>query len=330
VRQPAPESELSPEAINIVFRAGREQPHHHKYQEPQNKSVDTLPFSQLTTKRAVPRALRHDPANPPDRPAAWPCVDCLPGKQKRDYNARWREGIAGSQKRCRTLVAHENATVSLRNPNLSVLGSLTMHRARMHTFAFAVGLLVLAGAATQLVPQAAGQTGDGWTTLLDDKNMGDWNKVGESNWRMEDGALVVDKKTNQDPAYLVSKSAYKDFQLHIEFWASDDANSGIFLRCQDPAKIADRSCYEANIFDQRKDPTYGTGGIVHFAEVNPMPKAGGKWNTYEITAKGRQITVVLNGQKTVELHNGLFAEGPFGLQYGAGVMKFRKVAIKPL
>ena len=205
-----------------------------------------------------------------------------------------------------------------------------MHRASMHTFAFALGLMVLAGAATQLVPQAAGQTGDGWTTLLDDKNMGDWNKVGESNWRMEDGALVADKKTSQDPAYLVSKSAYKDFQLHIEFWASDDANSGIFLRCQDPAKIADRSCYEANIFDQRKDPTYGTGGIVHFAEVNPMPKAGGKWNTYEITAKGRQITVVLNGQKTVELHNGLFAEGPFGLQYGAGVIKFRKVAIKPL
>ena len=73
-----------------------------------------------------------------------------------------------------------------------------------------------------------------------------------------------------------------------------------------------------NIFDQRKDPTYGTGGIVNFVEVNPMPKAGGKWNTYEITAKGRLITVTLNGQKTVELHNGLFAEGPFTLQHGDG------------
>jgi len=39
---------------------------------------------------------------------------------------------------------------------------------------------------------------------------------------------------------------------------------------------------------------------------------------------------VLNGQKTVELHNGLFAEGPVTLQHGAGMMKFRKVAIKPL
>ena len=59
-----------------------------------------------------------------------------------------------------------------------------------------------------------------------------------------------------------------------------------------------------NIFDQRPDPTYGTGGIVHFAEVNPMPKAGGKWNTFEITAKGRVISVLMNGQKTVELRNG--------------------------
>src|SRR5262245_19714686 len=197
-------------------------------------------------------------------------------------------------------------------------------------FPFVVGALLLATAGEDVDPQASAQAGEGWTTLLDDKNMGDWNKVGESNWRLEDGAVVADKKSGQDPAYLVSKAPFKDFQLHVEFWASDDANSGVFLRCQDPSKLGDRSCYEVNIFDQRKDPTYGTGGIVNFSEVHPMPKAGGKWNTFEITAKGRQITVVLNGQKTVELHNGLFAEGPLGLQHGAGVIKFRKVAIKPL
>jgi len=60
-----------------------------------------------------------------------------------------------------------------------------------------------------------------------------------------------------------------------------------------------------------------------------MPKAGGKWNTYEITVKGRNIVLMLNGEKTAELHNGLWSEGPFALQHGAGVMKFRKVAIKP-
>jgi Domain of Unknown Function (DUF1080) len=207
---------------------------------------------------------------------------------------------------------------------------LAMERASARAFILAAVFVVLAAAASRFSPPAVGQTGEGWVTLLDSKNMGEWDKVGESNWRLEDGAVVADKVTGQGAAHLVSKKSYKDFQVYVEFWASDDANSGIFLRCQEPTKITDRSCYEANIFDQRKDPTYGTGGIVHFAEVNPMPKAGGKWNTYEITAKGRQITVMLNGQKTVELHNGLFAEGPITLQHGAGVMKFRKVAIKPL
>jgi Domain of Unknown Function (DUF1080) len=201
---------------------------------------------------------------------------------------------------------------------------------RPSMLALVVGLFVFAASAVHLPSAALSQTGDGWTQLFDGKTLDGWNMVGESNWRVEDGAIVADKRTSKTPAHLVSKAKYKDFMVYVEFWSSDDANSGIFLRCQDPAMITDRSCYEANIFDQRKDPTYGTGGIVHFAEVNPMPKAGGKWNTYEITAKGRQITLMLNGQKTAELHNGLFVEGFLTLQHGEGVMKFRKVAIKPL
>lgn len=196
-------------------------------------------------------------------------------------------------------------------------------------FAWVLGFAVLLFAG-HFSPPAHAQTGEGWITLLDSKTMGDWNQVGETNWRLEDGAVVADKRTSKDTAHLVSKKPYKDFQLYVEFWASDDANSGIFLRCQDPAKITDRNCYEVNIFDQRKDQTYSTGGIVHFAEVSPLRKVGGKWSTYEITVKGRQITVMLNGEKTSELHNGLFVEGPITLQHGGGVIKFRKVAIKPL
>src|SRR5262245_52136418 len=192
-------------------------------------------------------------------------------------------------------------------------------------------LLIVGCVTFNAAQNAAGQTGPGWTSLFDGKTIGsEWDRVGETNWRIEEGAIVADKRTGETPAYLITKTKYKDFQVHVEFWASDDAHSGIFLRCQVAAKITDRSCYEVNIYDQRKDPTYGTGGIVHYVEVNPMPKAGGKWNTYEITAKGRHITVVLNGQKTAELHNGLFAEGHLGLQHGEGVIKFRKVAIKPL
>jgi len=204
-------------------------------------------------------------------------------------------------------------------------------RALNRRSAFAVGLTLIAVATISLAPQSAGQTGPGWTVLVDDKNMGDWDRVGaDANWRMDGGALVADKKTGEGTAHLVTKTKYKDFQVYAEFWASDDANSGIFIRCQDPKKIGAKSCYEVNIFDQRKDPTYGTGAIVYFSEVNPMPKAGGKWNTFEITAKGRLISVLLNGQKTADLQNGMFEDGPFTLQYGSGVIKWRKVAVKPL
>jgi Domain of Unknown Function (DUF1080) len=118
--------------------------------------------------------------------------------------------------------------------------------------------------------------------------------------------------------------------MRVEFWASHDANSGVFLRCADPGKITDKTCYEANIFDQRPDPTYGTGAIVNVAKVVPMPKAGGKWNVYEITAKGSRLTLVLNGQKTVDVENSQLASGPFALQWGRGVIMFRKVQIREL
>ena len=190
-----------------------------------------------------------------------------------------------------------------------------------------VALLAAGFAAIQLAPQAVGQTGPGWVTLTDGKTMGDWNSTGEANWRIEDGALVADKGKG---GHLVTKNSYKNFQINAEFWADEEANSGIFIRCKDPTAIGARTCYEVNIFDKRPDPSYGTGSIVYFAEVNPMPKAAGKWNTFEITADGRHLVVVLNGQKTVDIRNGMFEEGHFTLQYGAGVIKFRKVAVKPL
>jgi hypothetical protein len=177
---------------------------------------------------------------------------------------------------------------------------------------------------------AGSGAGGGWVTLLDGTNMKGWYDIGGGNWRAEGGAIVADAKKGKDNAFLVTDDFYKDFQLKAEFWVSDDANSGIYMRCGNPEVINDKVCYEANIFDQRKDPSYGTGGLVHIAKVDPMPKAGGKWNTYDITVKGDHIVLVLNGQKTVDVRNSAFSEGRIALQYAAGVVKFRKVEIKPL
>jgi len=195
-----------------------------------------------------------------------------------------------------------------------------------------ISLILFLGAflTLQSAQHVAAQSGPGWKQLFDGKNIGDWIRTGDANWRVEDGAIVADKNNAKGTAHLVSKEQYKDFEIYAEFWASDDANSGIFIRCKDPKKTGSKDCYEVNIYDKRPDPKYGTGAIVDVAAVDPMPRAGGKWNTFEITAKGPQLTVVMNGQKTVDVKHEQFSEGHFTLQYGAGVIKFRKVAIRPL
>ena len=147
----------------------------------------------------------------------------------------------------------------------------------------AVGFAAINGA-----PVANSQSGPGWIQLFDGKTMDGWTPSNDNvNWRVEDGALVADKSKGKGGNHLVTKNSYKDHEIYAEFWTSDDANSGIFVRC-DPKSIGAKTCYEVNIFDTRPDPSYGTGSIVYFTEVNPMPKAGGKWNTFEITAKGPQ------------------------------------------
>jgi hypothetical protein len=176
----------------------------------------------------------------------------------------------------------------------------------------------------------------GWTTLIDGGNgLENFDRVGDANWRSEDGAIVADKA--KVASYLVTRNSYKDFQIRAEFWADHTTNSGVFLRLSDPKKVTSANSYEVNIYDRRPEPSYGTGAIVDVAKVSPMPKAGGKWNTYLITAKGTNLIVELNGVQTVDVHDSKFASGPFALQFGngpndapGGAIKWRKVQIRPL
>jgi Domain of Unknown Function (DUF1080) len=203
----------------------------------------------------------------------------------------------------------------------------------------AMALMAVAFAGLWRAQDASGQGAGGWVVLFDGKNLDNWSPIGDANWRLEDGAVVADKGNG----FLVSKNSYTDFQLRAEFWVGPDANSGIFIRCSDPQKVGTDSAYEVNIWDDRPAKDYATGAIVNIAKVDPMPKSVGQWNVYEITAKGSRFTVTLNGQKTVDnAQDSKFAGGRIALQHGLGnkdasgvandkgVVKFRKVEIKPL
>ncbi len=187
------------------------------------------------------------------------------------------------------------------------------------------GLLLLA-----LTASLSHAAEDGWVTLIDGtEGMDNFNIVGDANWSGEFNAIQATEGSGA--SFLVSKQSYGDFSLSVEFWASPDANSGIFMRCQDPSTITDRNCYEANIFDQRPDPSFGTGGIVHIAPVaEPRPTAGNKWSVYVLTLQGDHLLVQLNGKTTVDVHDQQFSDGPFALQWGRGALRFRRVKIKEL
>ena len=197
-------------------------------------------------------------------------------------------------------------------------------------FANVVGLLIVAA-----LVAACGHLSErqGWVTLIDgEKGMENWVKSGsDANWRAADGAIQADKTTGKGTSVLVSKQSFKNFELHVEFWAADNTNSGVYLRIRTPNNVSTATgAYEVQIWDRNPQPQYSTGSLVNVAAVQPIYKAGGKWNTFEIYADGPDITVKLNGVVTVHGRDGRFPEGPIGLQFNEGPIKFRKVAIREL
>jgi hypothetical protein len=163
-----------------------------------------------------------------------------------------------------------------------------------------------------------------WVKLFDGSNLDHWNLLGEANWKIVDGAVVADKGAG---GFLVSKNIYKDFHVKADFWISDEANSGIFIRWLNLGLVNTDNFYEINMFDKRPDPTYATGSIVNIGKSNV--KSAGKWNTIEVIAKGSRLQVVLNGEKTVDAEDSKLALGFIALQYGGGgTVKFRNVQIE--
>jgi Domain of Unknown Function (DUF1080) len=173
----------------------------------------------------------------------------------------------------------------------------------------------------------------GWITLIDgNEGMDNWSVSGSAaNWRAEGGAIQADKTTGKGASVLVSKRAFKDLELYVEFWAADDTNSGVYLRAPDPNTVNTASgAYEVQIWDKNPNPAYSTGSLVNVASVSPIYKAGGRWNIFEIYAKGTEITVKLNGVVTVSTQNAKAHDGRIGLQFNGGPIKFRKLLVKEL
>lgn len=192
-------------------------------------------------------------------------------------------------------------------------------------FEITLGLLTLGLVSISFSSSVSGQEA-GWTTLFDGSSLDGWRVLGDANWQLADGAVSADSGNG----YLVTEASYGDFELTLEFWVDELANSGVFIRCSDPDNIGAANSYEVNIFDTRADQTYRTGGIVNVAAPASVINTGGRWNSYEIRAQGSRLVVTLNGTQTVDTTHDQFVRGPIALQYGAGTVRFRNVQIRSL
>lgn len=189
---------------------------------------------------------------------------------------------------------------------------------------------------------------DGFTPLFNGKDLTGWKAYdtkGE-NWLVEDGLLVCNGK---GAGWLGTDRDYADFILRLEYRLKPGGNSGVYLRAPEKGHIS-RVGMEIQILDDH-DPRYAnidyyqyTGALYHVAApTRRASKQAGEWNAMELRALGRQLIVLVNGKKVVDVdldhcrkdaavakeHPGLArTSGRIGLQSHTDRVEFRNIYVK--
>jgi hypothetical protein len=216
-------------------------------------------------------------------------------------------------------------------------------------------LLCVVGFAGMLIGADEAKTEEGFTSLFNGKDLTGWvygekgeTKAGEGYKVDADGKCIY--STVKDGGNLYTEKEYGDFHLKFEFKLTENANNGIGIR----APMKGDAAYvgmEIQVLDDggsqytKLQPYQYHGSIYGVVPAERgHQKPVGEWNSEEIIAKGRQITVILNGVKIVDAnlddvkdpavlkkHPGLAnAKGHIGfLGHGARV-EFRNLRVKEL
>ena len=190
-----------------------------------------------------------------------------------------------------------------------------------------LGLLLTGFAGVQPSYSTSAQAGGEWTTLFDGKTLKGWDVVGDANWEVADGVIQANKGTG----FLVTPVPYRDFQITVEFWVTDDANSGIFIRCSDP---------QDDLGDQRLRSEH-----LRQAARSELPDRRHRrcGEAVQCHQHRRQVEYLRHHREGTEddrhpqRHEGRrraedtkHPDGRVALQYGAGTVKFRNVRIRRL
>jgi hypothetical protein len=169
----------------------------------------------------------------------------------------------------------------------------------------------------------------GWIQLFDGQTLFGWQPTGEAKWEVVDGEI----RTAGDKAgFLASTTEWADYELHVEFRAAERTNSGIFLRTPLQPSNPASDCYELNIAPPDNPfPTASLVGRQKAAFPEDAFPAADQWHTFEVTAEGGSITIVLDGERVFEYGDPSPVRlGHINLQSREGPVAFRNVRLRPL
>jgi hypothetical protein len=140
----------------------------------------------------------------------------------------------------------------------------------------------------------------GFTPLFDGKTLSGWKLVGGHGpgYVVENGTVVCPANGGGN---LFTEKEYSNFVLRFDFKVSPAGNNGIGIRAPfegDAAYVGMEIQVLDNEAPEYKDlrPAQYHGSVYDvFAAKRGYLKPAGEWNSEEITANGRRITVKLNG-----------------------------------
>ena len=207
------------------------------------------------------------------------------------------------------------------------------------------GIFILIAAAVF----AAGAAEPGFAPLFNGKNLDGWKLMGGAGpgYIVEGDRIVC---PSDGGGNLFTEKEYANFILRVEFKLSPGGNNGVGLRAPYEGDAAYQGM-EIQVLDdpaeQYKDiqPGQHSGSIyLVFPAKQGALKPTGEWNSYEITANGRHVSINLNGTMVVDAdldtmkdprilrqHPGLArTTGHIGLLGHRSHVEFRNIRVKEL
>jgi len=205
----------------------------------------------------------------------------------------------------------------------------------MKTFAAIPGPLLLLFLAAAVATAAD----DGFRPMFDGDSLDGWHVLPGGNWEIEDGVVVgTSPKSEGRHGLLMTDKTFKDFTVRLKFKAIK-GNSGLYFRVEEVKSGVGAHGFQAEIADRGAiGGLYETGGRAWVVQPKPEQIKGyfkpGEWNEMTVTAKGRDVTVTVNGVTTAELKNDPGrTEGRIALQLHGGQemhVEFKDVEIRTL